>query len=122
MLCFLRPIDYLNDKIKIDTFELKLLDVEFDIDDLKIGGLRFKYMLDIASTFEDYVENYALPFYTMFKFNAVFNIYNFPSIFNLTPAKTSGIELLKNTKPELLCKAANDLDKELTFLVLAATY
>lgn len=114
-------IDYFNNKITINTFELTLLDIEFDIDNLKCGDFRFKYMLDIASAFEGYDEFYSLPFYTMLKFNAVFNAYKTPLIIKLSACSDLDVGLFSRAKTELLTKAANDFEKELTFLLLTAS-
>ena len=114
-------IDYLNTKIKIKTFDIKLYDVEFGVDGLKESELRFKYMLDIAKLFEGYDENLLFSFYTMLKVKAEFNQYNSPFVICMSLVSDLDLALINRADSVLLNKAADELGQELTFIALTAS-
>lgn len=112
-------IDFINRHVAIDSFELLLFDIDFK--GLDSGALRYNYMLDIATLFDEYPAYPTFPFYNTFKVNAVFAPYHRPINLRLNSASDTDMSLLGNARPVLLNKAADDLGEELAFMMLSVS-
>ena len=125
-----RYIADVDSYIMLDTFDIKLTNIEFDVDVgiYEQGEMVFTFMFDIAKLFDDYDEENLFPFYTMLNIQIIFHCYldddeDFYSIGNNKYRFKTELDkgLLSRTSNALLEDAITNLNGELTFGILTAS-
>ena len=125
-----RYIADVDSYIMLDTFDIKLTNIEIDVDVgiYEQGEMVFTFMFDIAKLFDDYDEENLFPFYTMLNIQISFHCYldddeDFYSLGNNKYRFKTELDkgLLSRTSNALLEDAITNLNGELTFGILTAS-